>query len=140
MGRGYWLPPQSENLPACDGFYIDSQAAYDDSSGDWEIFLDKLCNKIQLGERTLEKRCCWKPCTVGQSRFVVLQNHHVDIVVEDVDDYIAVYALIPEDCAMPDFAKKSFPRYINILHHTLTEMYPGKIRKRINSQHTKMVG
>lgn len=141
MGRGYWLPPKAEDLAAYDGFYIDSDAIYSgDTEKDWNRFLELLCKKLSFHEKTLRKQCAWKPCSAGQSRFVVLQNQHVDIIVEDVDDYVAVYAVIPEDCEFPGYAKRSFKRYISILQTVLTDLYPGKIRKRINSQHTKLVG
>ena len=35
MGRGYWLPPQHDNLTASDGFYIDSSAVYADGINCW---------------------------------------------------------------------------------------------------------
>ena len=34
--------------------------------------------------------------------FVVLQNHHVDIIAEDADDYIAVYVVIQRTVNVPD--------------------------------------
>lgn len=141
MGRGYWLPPAHENLPAYDGFYIASSAVYKQNPDqDWEDLLNKLCTKMAYHEKTLQRICDWKACGAGQSRFVVLQNHHVDIIAEDNDDYIAVYAIIPEDCERPGFSKRSFPQYVSLLKAVLTDMYPGNVRKRINSQHTKPVG
>ena len=70
----------------------------------------------------------------------MLNNRHVEIIVEDADSYVAVYVIVPEDCAAPGFAKRSFPRYLAMLKETLTELYPGAISKRINSQHIKKVG
>lgn len=141
MGRGYWLPPQSETLIAYDGFYIDSDAVYkDDAAADWETFLETVGRRLVIKERTLQRLHKWKSCDAGQCRFVILQNRHVNIIAEDVDDYIAVYVIIPEDCAAPGFAKRSFPRYVDMLQEILTELYPGKIRKRVNSQRTKAVG
>lgn len=141
MGRGYWLPPSCETLIAYDGFYIDSNAVYTDSLElGWNDFINTLCKKMSFYDKTLEKQCSWKSCGVGQSRFVILKNRHIDIIAEDVDDYIAVYAVIAEDCICPGFAKRSFPKYISILQTVLTNMYPGNIRKRINSQRTKAVG
>lgn len=141
MGRGYWLPPSYENLAACDGFYIDAGAVYTDNPyDDWEKFINTLSFKLSYREKTLKKICAWKPCGAGQSRFVVLQNRHVDIIADDADGYVAVYVIIPEDCEHPGFAKRSFPQYLSLLQTVLTEMYPGSIRKRLNSQHTKAVG
>ncbi len=141
MGRGYWLPPRAEQLEACDGFYIDSRAVYTkDIEQSWSDLLERLCKKLLLKEKTLRRYCAWKSCEAGQSRFVILQNRYVDIVAEDADDYVAVYVLIPEDCENPGLAKRSFSRYLNLLRETLVELYPGSIRKRINSQHTKAVG
>ena len=141
MGRGYWLPPRAKDLAACDGFYIDSGAVYTgELEQDWNRFLELLCKKLRFHERTLQRVCEWKPCAAGQSRFVVLQNRHVDIVCEDADDFVAVYVLIPEDCEAPGFAKRSFKRYLEILQTVLTDLYPGSVCKRINSQHVRPVG
>ena len=92
------------------------------------------------GKRRWKKICAWKPCGAGQSRYVVLRNRHVDIIADDADGYVAVYAVIPEDCEYPGFAKRSFPQYVSLLQKVLTDMYPGSIRKRINSQHIQAVG
>ena len=141
MGRGYWLPPSAENLVACDGFYIDAAAIYTtDPYGDWGKFLNTLCVKLSYREKTLQRICAWKACSAGQRRFVVLQNHHVDIVADDACGYVAVYVIIPEDCQHPGFAKRSFPYYVSLLKKVLIDMYPGSIKKRLNSQHTKSVG
>lgn len=141
MGRGYWLPPAHENLPAYDGFYIDSNAVYKENlDQDWENLLNKLCIKMAYHEKTLRRICDWRTCSAGQSRFVILQNRHVDIIAEDDDGYIAVYVIIPEDCECPGFAKRSFPQYVSLLKAVLIDMYPGSILKRINSQHTKAIG
>lgn len=141
MGRGYWLPPAYENLTAYDGFYIESSAVYTgDLEQDWNRFLQTLCTKLSYRNKTLTKNCSWKSCGAGRNRFVVLQNHHVDIIAEDVDEYIAVYVIIPEDCEYPGFSKRSFPQYVSLLEAVLIDMYPGCIRKRINSQRTKIIG
>lgn len=141
MGRGYWLPPSHKNLVAYDGFYIDSNAVYKENPDkDWENLLNLLCVKMAYREKTLRKFCDWRSCGAGQSRFVVLQNRHVDIIAEDDDGYIAVYVIIPEDSECPGFAKRSFPQYISLLKSVLIDMYPGSIRKRINSQHVESVG
>lgn len=141
MGRGYWLPPQSENLVAFDGFYVNSNAVYKaDPDVDWQLFLERVGRRMLVKERSFCKVHRWKSCGTGQSRFVILQNRHVDIIAEDVDDYIAVYVIIPEDCASPGFAKRSFPRYVDMLQEVLTGLYPGNIRKRVNSQRTTAVG
>lgn len=141
MGRGYWLPPSHENLAAYDGFYIDSNAVYKENPDqDWEIMLHKLCVKMAYREKTLRKVCDWRNCGAGQSRFVVLQNRHVDIIAEDDDGYIAVYVIIPEDCECPGFEKRSFSQYVSLLKAVLIDMYPGSVLKRLNSQHVKAVG
>lgn len=141
MGRGYWLPPNHKALVASDGFYVESDAVYgDDLAVGWEIFLDGVCRKLKIRERTFQKVCEWKSCGIGQSRFVLLQNRHVDIIAEDADGYVAVYAIIPEDNVAPGFAKRSYPRYLAMLKEILTELYPGAVFKRLNSQHLQQVG
>ena len=77
---------------------------------------------------------------MGQDYFVLLYNRHIEIIVEDADGYVAIYAIIPDTCEAPGFAKRSFPRYLAMLKETLTELYPGAVSKRINSQHIKKVG
>ena len=90
----YWRPPAYENLAACDGFYIEAEAVYTgDPYDDWEKFINTLSVKLSYREKTLEKICAWKPCGAGQSRYVVLRNRHVDIIADDADGYVAVYAL-----------------------------------------------
>ena len=141
MGRGYWLPPQHDNLTASDGFYIDSSAVYADGiSAGWNKLLDSVSEKLIFKEKTFDKFCNWKTCGLGQSYFVLLCNRHVEVIAEDADGYVAVYAIIPETCEAPGFAKRSFPRYLALLKETLTELYPGAVSKRLNSQHIKRVG
>ena len=141
MGRGYWLPPGHDKLVASDGFYIDSSAVYEnDISAGWNKLLDTVSKRLIFKEKTFNKFCNWKSCGLGQNYFVLLYNRHVEIIVEDADGYVAIYAIIPEDSKAPGFAKRSFPRYLAMLKETLTELYPGAVSKRINSQHIKKVG
>lgn len=140
MGRGYWLPPSCETLTDYDGFYIESSAVYKDSfEQDWDEFLNKLCIKLSYQDKTLKKKYLWKSCAAGQSRFVVLANRHVDFITEEFDNFIAVYVVIPEDCECLGFAKRSFPQYVKLLKEVLTDMYPGSVYMRINSQKIKSV-
>ena len=141
MGRGYWLPPQHDKLTASDGFYIDSSAVYEnDISAGWNKLLNNVTKKLIFKEKTFNKFCNWKSCGLGQNYFVLLYNRHVEIIVEDADGYVAVYAIIPDTCEAPGFAKRSFPRYLTMLKETLTELYPGAVSKMINSQHINKVG
>lgn len=141
MGRGYWLPPQHDELVAFDGFFIDGKAVYTgEPNADWEKFLDSLFKKLNFQEKNLQKVCNWKSCGMGQNYFVLAYNRQVEIIVEDADGYIAVYAIIPDDCEAPGFAKRSFPKYVTLIFKTLTEMYPGTISKRLNSRKLTLVG
>ena len=141
MGRGYWLPPNHAELVASDGFYIEAGKVYgDDISTGWDSLLKTLCRKLKIKDNTFQEVCEWKSCGMGQSRFVLVQNRHVDIIAEDADGYVAVYAIIPEDNVAPGFAKRSFPRYLAMLKEMLTELYPGAVFKRRNSQHLQKVG
>lgn len=140
MGRGYWLPPNHAELVASDGFYIEADRVYgDDISTGWDSFLKTLCRKLKFKDNTFQEVCEWKSCGMGQSRFVLVRNRHVDIIAEDANGYVAVYAIIPEDNAAPGFAKRSFPRYLAMLKEMLTELYPGAVFKRRNSQHLQKV-
>lgn len=141
MGRGYWLPPNHDELVASDGFYIEADRVYgDDISTGWDNFLKMLCRKLKFKDNTFQEVCEWESCGMGQSRFVLLKNRHVDIIAEDADGYVAVYAIISEDNVAPGFAKRSFPRYLAMLKEMLTELYPGAVFKRRNSQHLQKVG
>lgn len=141
MGRGYWLPPNHADLVESDGFYIEADSVYgNDIDTGWENFLTQVCNKLKIKEVTFKKVCEWKSCGMGQSRFVLVRNRHVDIIAEDSDGYVAVYAIIPEDNAAPGFAKRSFPRYLAMLKEILTELYPGAVFKRQNYRDLQKVG
>ena len=141
MGRGYWLPPNHSELVASDGFYVECDAVYgDDLEAGWDSLLNTVCRKLKIKDSTFQKVCEWESCGMGQNRFVLLKNRHVDIIAEDADGYVAVYAIIPEDNAAPGFAKRSFPRYLAMLKEILTELYPGAVFKRRNSQHLQKVG
>ena len=133
MGRGYWLPPNHENLVASDGFYVECDRVYGaDIDAGWENFLKAVCRKLKIKDHTFQKVCEWKSSGMGQSRFILLQNRHVDIIAEDADGYVAVFAIIPEGNPAPGFAKRSFPRYLAMLKEILTELYPGAVFKRSN--------
>ena len=136
MERGYWLPPGSERLAACDGFYIRSKAVYQcgDTERDWDAFLDGLIHCLTQREQSFRECRAWK-----QRRYVVVQNRHVQVIAEDVDDYVAVYVLIPEDCPAVHYAGRAFPRYLSLLRQILVGLYPGDVFQRINSQHIKAV-
>ena len=68
------------------------------------------------------------------------QNQEVEVIAEDDDGYVAVFVIIPENCQEPEKIKRIFPRYVTLLRTALCELYPGYIRKRVNSQHIKTVG
>lgn len=141
MGRGYWLPPNHEALVASDGFYVECDSVYGaDIDAGWESFLEVLCRKLKIKENTFQQVCEWKTSGMGQSRFVLVRNRHVDIIAEDSDGYVAVYAIIPENNAAPGFAKRSFPRYLAMLKEILTELYPGAVFKRHNYRDLQKIG
>lgn len=141
MGRGYWLPPCQELLIASDGFYVDSSAVYgDDISAGWDRLLDSVSKRLIFKEKTLNRICDWRSCGLGQNYFVLLCNSQVEIIAEDADGYVAVYAIVPGSLDAPGIARRAFPRYVALLKDTLTELYPGAVSKRINSQHIQKVG
>ena len=75
MGRGYWLPPQHDELAAYDGFFLDGKAVYtDEPNADWEKFLESLCRKLIFQDNTFKKLCNWKACGMVQSYFVLAYN------------------------------------------------------------------
>lgn len=140
MGRAYWLPPNAAGLEACDGFYIQGDGVYKaDFCNDWEKFLQSLCKSIRLKDRSFFRVCAWENRGRCESRFVVLRNDYIDIISEDVNGDIAVFAIIPESCRFKKTALKFFPKYISILKQSLTELYPQKIYKRKNARVTETV-
>lgn len=141
MDRGYWLPPYADELPDYAGFYIDSEAVYPhDMESGWEKLLNGLCEKLAEYENSLQKQCAWAYCRTGRDRFILAQNQEVEVIAEDDDGYVAVFVIIPENCQEPEKIKRIFPRYVTLLRTALCELYPGYIRKRVNSQHIKTVG
>lgn len=142
MARGYWLPENYENLPACDGFYVDADAVYANGNVEdvWETVVDSCIEKLIFKDPTLIRCGSWRENPKGPQRFVLARNDKVDIILEDVERHLAVYALIPEDCEFPGYAKRSFPKYLRILKESLTELYPGHIRHRTNSWNVQKVG
>lgn len=141
MERGYWLPPRAKYLAAYAGFYIDSETVYQGNvDNGWEQMLEGLCQKLTGYDTSFQKQCAWTNGQTGRNRFVILKNEKVEIIGEDNDEYVAVFVIIPEECQKLEDAKCVFPRYVALLRAALSELYPGHILKRINSQHIKVVG
>ena len=140
--RGYYLPPNHESFAACDGFYVDNSALYvsGDEEKDWAALTELFC-------RTMIKACpdmalfiAWKPCDLGQSRYVLVSNQYADIMLETEDGYTAFFAIIPENCRCVPLAKRKFPGYVSALKRVLTEAYPGHVKKRKNAWECLLVG
>ena len=143
MGRGYWLPPNAKELAACDGYYIDLEAAYDQAkspSENWEHFLSICSQKLMEKDKSFQVVGDWKSSGNQRKRFVLLSSPRYDVVVEEVGCYLAVFLLIPEDCKQPGSAKRSFSTELKRLRHVLTNVYPGHVRHRIHSRETELVG
>lgn len=136
MERGYWQPPNADFLPACKGFFVTGKAVYTGPNieTDWERFLELLSSNLPRYIPSLKKVGKWQHKGVGQSRFVLLSDEYADIVVEDIDEYIAVFALIPEDCHHVKAATDRFFQYVSALRRLLTYAYPSCVFQRINSQ------
>ena len=133
MARGYWQPPNSENLIACEGFYVSLEALkVEDTEIRWNKFLEQVSNELQNNEMPLKIKKVWKKIDGGQSRFVLMCDNCVDIVAEETKGYYAIYALIPEDCIVPNLAKAQFWKYKLYLKNSLLKLYPGFIKQRKN--------
>lgn len=133
MARGYWLPENSENLLACNGFFVDEKAvAESDADKRWSVFLEQVSNELRSRQRTLQAKNKWQTSSNGATRFVVLSNNHIDVVAGESRGYYAIYILIPEDCKMPYTAKDAFWRYMLDLKQTLISLYPGCVKQRKN--------
>lgn len=141
MGRGYWYPPNGENLAACDGFLIDSRAVYKtEIENDWNAFLNTVCEGLKRYNPKLETVNSWKSVDVGESRYVLLTDGLIEVIAEDTDGYVAAFVIIPETTSNKEKAKRIFGRYYSDLKKLLCENYPGFVKKRLNSQHLEDVG
>ncbi len=141
MGRGYWYPPNGENLAACDGFLIDSRAVYKtEIENDWNAFLNTVCEGMKRYNPELETVNSWKSVDVGESRYVLLTDGFVQVIAEDTDGYVAAFVIIPETTSNKEKAKRIFGRYYSDLKNLLVKNYPGFVKKRLNSQHLEDVG
>ena len=138
MGNEYWLPPKHDQLPAYDGYAVNSQAVYPtDKEKGWEHLLNGIYTRMHYRDNSFTKICCWEMSDSGESRFVVCKNRHTEIIAEDVSRYVAVFAIIPEACPHPGYAKRSFPRYAQWLKAVLSDMYPDSVRHMATSRHTE---
>lgn len=143
MGRGYWLPPNAKELAACDGYYIDLEAAYDQAkspSENWEHFLSICSQKLMEKDKSFQVVGDWKSSGNQRKRFVLLSSPRYDVVVEEDKGYLAVFLLIPEDCKQPGRAKRSFPTELEKIKQALTELYPGHVHRRIHSREIEPIG
>ena len=140
--RGYYLPPNHEQFADCDGFYVDNSVLYTsgDEEKDWAMLTEQFCRTMMKACPELALFNAWKPCELGQSRYVLVQNQYVDIMLETEDGYTAIFAIIPENCRYVSAAKQKFKLYVHILKQVLTELYPGHIRKRKNAWECLLVG
>ena len=133
MGRGYWKPPNSDMLLACDGFFIHTDAVPEnDSEKSWDLFLELVSSNLQKKMNWLKIKKEWKTVSGAQSRFVLMYDDHVDFVVEESRGYYAIFVLIPETCIYEKSAKKCFWKYRHDLRQTLTELFPGCVKYRKN--------
>lgn len=139
MDRGYWLPPGYRKMAAYGGYYIQADAVYTsaDIDADWDAFLKKCCAALLYSIPSMQKVCKW--VTDGTSRFVLTADALVEIIAEDNEDYVAVYAIVPVSCAKPKAAKRHFSAVEKKLKHALCSVYPGQIWQRLNSQHIRRV-
>ena len=71
---------------------------------------------------------------MGQNYFVLLCNSQVEIIAEDADGYVAVYAIVPGSVDAPGIARRAFPRYVALLKDTLTGLIDSRYAGRIYRQ------
>lgn len=133
MARGYWQPPNRDKLKACEGFYVSLDAfKIEDTEIRWNMFLEQVSNELQNNGMHFKIKKSWKETADGQSRFVLMCDNCVDIVVEETKGHYAIFVLIPEDCIVPNLAKASFFRYMLYLKDSLLKLYPGSVKYRKN--------
>lgn len=139
MERGFWLPPGYREMVAYGGYYIQADAIYTtaDIDADWDAFLQKCCAALLRAIPSMGIACKW--VTDGPSRFVLVADPLVEIVAEDNEGYVAVYAIVPASCAKPKAAKRHFSAVEKKLKQALCSLYPGQVWQRLNSQHIRRV-
>lgn len=147
--RGYWLPDGYENLAKYDGYYIKKEAIYKtkDDLFDWEKFIIEVASELIQKDHTLLPIADYRHIA-GHSRFVLVRNTEVVIIVEEFEGpkghkderYVAVFVIIPEDCAILKDEKRVFNRYVSQLLSVLSNTYPGHVYKRVDSRKLKMAG
>ena len=141
MGRGYWVPPNSKKLPACDGYYVNVNAiAETDIEKRWNTFLEQVSKGLQSKEKSLKIKKDWSVLDEGRGRFIVLFDSFVEVIAEEINDYFAIFVLIPEQCSEKAIAKRDFYRYLSNLRNTLTKLYPSFVYKRKNYRQLINIG
>jgi len=131
MERGYWKPDNSETLLKCCGFFVKSSAIpVKDTKERWGIFLKQVSDESLKKRTSLKKVYKWEINSSERNIFIVLRDYFVDIVSEDVEDYIAIFILIPENCSTPKLAKANFDDYVEDLKEILVRLYPGSVKLR----------
>lgn len=146
--RGYWLPDGCKELQAYDGFYIPARVVYKtaDIDAGWAAFEKTVIIELTEKDKTLRRFCDMRSC-IKKMRYVLVRNSEVDIIAEQCDgpkghsdeEYIAVFAIIPEDCDSPLKALRFFNHYVSILRDVLCKLYPGDVYERVNSQKIKPI-
>ena len=99
MGRGYWLPPQHDNLTASDGFYVDSSAVYGSDS-----YEQSSAN----GTFKVSKVSCTSNVTVNDTNVTVevpedAEGNITDVTVDYTEGYIEQHLRYSRDYSfLPD--------------------------------------
>lgn len=142
MDRGFWLPPGYRRLPAYDGYYIDAEAVYatGDIYADWDRFLNGVCSRLSAEIPAMRKICDWTLSPAGNGRFILTADDLIQVIAEDADSYVAVYAIIPESGKASAKAKRQLSKVLKQLEAILTSQYPDHVWRRENSQHVRRVG
>ena len=141
MARGYWLPPMHHQLLQYNGFYVDNSAIYanDDLDAGWNRLLDRFGRLLPAYFPRMMQGNFWAP-TQKTSRYVLAYDRRFQIILETLDDYTAFFLIVPESCTATKSAIKGFEKALHQLQTLLTTLYPGHVRRRVNTWRAELVG
>jgi len=142
MGNKYWLPDNHDNLTACDGFYIKNEVFFFGMKApdeqQWDKSIKELTTKLKRFIPSMDVVNDWKN-SMGISRYVLVSNDSLEIILGEDDDYAPIFLIIPENCGNTVKAKREFKSVLDALRNYLVRKYPNQIYRRKNTWNLELV-
>jgi hypothetical protein len=130
-----WLPDNHEKLADFMGFYIPNKVLFGMATPDdeqWEKSIKELVEKLNRFLPTMRIVNDWRHNT-GVSRYVLLQNNMVDLILGEDDNYAPIFLIIPESCGDITKAKREFKTVLESLKGYLVRKYSNEVYGRKNT-------